>query len=342
MTRLRLHFLAIACGSILNAHAQSPQPANSVGDALPAPVVEAIKAAATVKTIYPVTGTEYFDGDVLKADDIVFSSGSRLILRGTNRPWIAIVAQKVKFADVATWSRIERDMSVTASRPGDPGSAGPNGARGRDDLNRTGEPGGHGSDGGSGGAGAAQGMPHIYIIAREFTAPDSSPLPGYLRLSLLFPGIDGGQGGRGGNGGNGGRGGNGKEGATSAFDCKEGGGPGGNGGNGGRGGQGGRGGNGGTGANITYVSLASGIELLSYAKVLNVGGEGGLGGTPGSPGTPGGGGNGGRQNGWCSAKPDGAGGASPNPPTLGNGARGADGNKGTVTAITVTSFAPLF
>jgi hypothetical protein len=342
MTRLRTCAAALASSLAFHAAAQGPQPATSVGTALPAPIVEAIKAAALVKTIYPVTGTEYFDGSVLKADEIVFSSNSRLVLRGVARPWIAIVAQKIKFADVEAWSRIERDMTVGSARGGELGGAGSNGPRGRDDINRTGEQGGHGGDGGTGGTGATQPLPHIYIIAREFTAPDSSPLPGFLRLSLVFPGIDGGQGGRGGNGGNGGRGGNGKEGATSAFDCKEGGGPGGNGGNGGRGGQGGRGGDGGSGAGITYVSLAQGIELLSYAKVLNVGGEGGLGGTPGSAGNPGGGGNGGRQNGWCSAKPDGTGGATPNPPTLGNGPRGAEGSKGTVTAITVTSFAPLY
>lgn len=341
MNLFRLSMAAFTSAAIL-AQAQGQQPASSVGDALPAPVVASIKAATTVKTIYPVTGTEYFDGGVLKADEIVFSSGAKLVLRATNRPWIAVVAKKIKFADIAAWSRIERDMTVISAGAGNAGANGPPGANGPHDVNRAGGPGSPGADGGTGGTGAVQSIPHLYIIAGEFTAPDSTPLPGYMRLSLVFPGIDGGNGGRGGNGGNGGRGGNGKEGATSLFDCKEGGGPGGRGGDGGRGGGGGRGGDGSRGADITYVSLAQGIDLLSYAKVVNVGGEGGMGGSPGSAGAPGGGGNGGRQNGFCSAKPDGAGGSSPNPPTLGVGPRGADGSKGSVTAITVSSFAPLF
>lgn len=330
--------LAVALGLAGTAAAQN----ENVGSSLPPAVIDAIKAAAIVKTIYPVTGTEYFDGDVLKADEIVFASGSRLVLRGVNRPWIAIVAKKVKFADVTAWSRIERDMSAVSGPDGSSGPNGANGGRGQDDIGRAGGPGGAGGDGGTGAAGQTRGLPHIYFIAGEVTSPDSTPLPGYLRLSLLFPGIDGGNGGPGGNGGAGGRGGNGKEGATSLFDCKEGGGPGGTGGSGGRGGRGGRGGDGGAGSNITYMSTAAGIELLPYAKVVNVGGEGGRGGPPGNAGVPGGGGDGGRANGFCGSKPAGSSGSSPNPPTLGTGAPGADGAKGTVTAVTVKSFAPLF
>ena len=77
MTRLLPLVSLLACTSAFHAVAQGPQPATSVGAALPAPIVEAIKAAAVVKTIYPIAGTEYFDGNVLKADEIVTGADAR-------------------------------------------------------------------------------------------------------------------------------------------------------------------------------------------------------------------------------------------------------------------------
>ena len=313
---------------------------NNLSDALPADVLAAIQHAVSTKTIYPVTGNETFRDQILKADEIVFDSGASLTLSALDKPWIVLVANRWKFADPRVMVKIAR-----APRSSRDGSAGNDGTAGADHLgetNRKGDDGGSGSEGMQGGSGGMVQLPRIYLVGGSFTSPSGDPIPGSLRLTLDFSGIAGGQGGQGGTGGSGGRAGNGKEGSTSAFDCSDGPGPGGNGGAAGPGGAGGSGGQGGNGADIIYVSLASGIEQLSYARVINVEGYGGIGGRPGRAGRPGNGGAGAPSHGWCGPSGQGYPSDFPNPADMGQGPNGSDGRKGSVTAITVSSLAPLF
>ena len=314
--------------------------ADSLDKALPANIIAAISNATSTETIYPISGDERFEGQILKADEIVFAPGATLTLSKRPIQWVAVVAKRIKFADPSKRSVIQFEKRIGSK--GSIGNRGINGADNRGETGRTGNPGGHGTTGEDGGSPFTVVVPKIYLIAGEFLSPDGEPLLGSLKLALKFPGIDGGEGGKGGDGGNGGKAGNGKVGASSAFDCKEGGGHGGDGGNSGSGGRGGNGAKGGNGADLTLVSFKAGIELLSYANIVNTGGYGGRGGEPGRAGNPGRGGSGADQNGWCGPTSDGYDGKRPDPRDGGMGDDGIDGDKGTVTAITVNSLAPIF
>lgn len=315
--------------------------ADSAGDAIPADVIRAIADATETTTIFPVNPGEVFGGQVLKADEIVFAPGATLTLTHADAPFIVIAAKRWKFADAAINTKIEVDRTTVAGA-GANGGPGGNGADGDGEVNRRGNDGAAGGPGQAGGDGESKSIPHIYLVAGELTSPEGEPLPGYLRLTLLALGKDGGDGGAGGKGGNGGRGAPGKEGADSLVDCKEGPGPGGTGGAAGQGGQGGRGGNATDGADITIVATSAVNELFSYARIFNEGGFGGRQGRPGIPGQVGAGGRPAPRNGWCGAGRPGDAGDYPNPPDLGTRGAGNDGGKGATTLITVKSLAPVF
>lgn len=304
---------------------------------LPPEIVQAIRKAPKIQTILPISTAEKFNQQVIKADEIVFQSGGRIILTNLNLPWVVIAAKSIKFNFPDTYSFIQRDPSVVTAAAGGPGGAGTDQPDTTTETGRTGDPGRDGGQGGLGGGGGRQSLPDIYIITNDFLDPAGPVPPGLLNLALLVNGVDGGPGGDGGKGGNGGRGGPGKEGASSAFDCKEGGGPGGRGGLAGRGGRGGDGGVGGNGANLIYVSTRAGVDKLSFVRVNNIYGRGGNPGRGGVPGSPGGGGPGASANGWCRPTSAGEGGDYPSPASHGPGARGADGAKGSVQAIIVNS-----
>jgi len=315
--------------------------ADNLGKAVPPDVLEAIKKATAVTKIFPVNPGEKFSGQVLKADEIVFAPGATLTLTNLNVPFIVIAAKRWKFADAAVTTKIERDPTVK-SLAGSDGGAGGNGADGQGEVNRRGNDGGAGAPGQSGGDGETKSIPHIYLVAGDLTTPKGEPLPGFLRLTLVALGIDGGNGGTGGKGGNGGRGARGKEGATSAFDCKEGPGQGGTGGPAGQGGQGGRGGNATDGSEITVVGTKAVTELFSYARIFNDGGFGGRAGRPGAPGQVGRGGGQAPSNGWCKSGQPGDAGGYPEPLDQGTRGPGKDGAKGDTTLITVKDLSPVF
>lgn len=304
---------------------------------IPHEILEAIKKAQKIQTILPISTAEKFSQQVIKADEIVFQSGGRIILTNLDLPWVVIAAQRIKFNFPDTYSFIQRDLGVLAGPSGLGGAAGANRPDTTTETGRTGDPGVAGEQGHLGRGGGRRSVPDIYIITNDFIDPSGPVPPGILSLALLTPGVDGGQGGDGGNGGNGGRGGPGKEGATTPFDCHEGGGPGGPGGQAGQGGRGGDGGAGSNGGNLIYVSTRAGIDKLSYVRVNNIGGRGGVPGRGGMPGVPGGGGPGAGRNGWCGSTGPGSAGTFPNPASLGSGQPGSDGGKGSVTAIAVAS-----
>lgn len=315
--------------------------ADNLGKALPPDVLEAIKKATDVKKIFPVNPNEKFAGQVLRADEIVFAPGATLTLTNLNVPFIVIAAKRWKFADATVTTKIERDPSVRP-QPGADGGVGNNGANGQGEVNRRGNDGGAGTVGGLGGDGESKVMPHIYLVSGDMTTPKGEPLPGFLRLTLLALGIDGGNGGSGGKGGSGGQGARGKEGATSGFDCKEGPGQGGTGGVAGQGGQGGKGGSATDGAEITVVGTKPVTELFSYARIFNDGGYGGRAGRPGAPGQVGRGGSNAPGNGWCKSGQPGDAGGYPEPIDQGSRGPGKDGIKGETTLITVKDLSPIF
>lgn len=315
--------------------------ADNLGKAVPPDVLEAIKKATAVTKVFPVNPGEKFAGQVLKADEIVFAPGATLTLTNLDVPFIVIAVKRWKFADATITTKIERDLTAK-SRVGSDGGLGGNGADGQGEVNRRGADGASGAPGQSGSDGETKSMPHIYLVAGDLTTPKGEPLPGFLRLTLVAPGIDGGNGGTGGKGGNGGRGARGKEGATSAFDCKEGPGQGGTGGPAGQGGLGGKGGNATDGADITVVGTKAVNELFSYARIFNDGGFGGRAGRPGAPGQVGRGGAQAPSNGWCKSGQPGDAGVYPEPLDQGTRGPGSDGAKGDTTLITVKDLSPIF
>jgi hypothetical protein len=309
---------------------------------LPPEIANAIKSAPLTQTLIPVSGEERFSQQIIKADEITFSEGARMTLTNLDYPYVVVAAQRMKFSSPQAFSIIQRDPTRLTAGDGSPGAPGVRGADHPGETNRTGNPGYPGGPGGPGKAGAAKQIPDVYVVVGELLDPRGPIPPGILNLVLLFRGLDGGDGGTGGKGGSGGNAGNGKEGATSLFDCKEGGGPGGTGGTAGAGGKGGDAGNGGNGADLIFVTTRPGYDVLSFSRINNVGGRAGLPGRPGETGAPGAGGRGAGSNGFCKSTRDGSPGGFPSPIDLGSGNPGADGQKGSVTAVILPSVAPLF
>jgi hypothetical protein len=314
--------------------------ANALSPEVPREVASAIKAAPNIRNVLPVSGSESFGQQIIKADEIVFDARAHLVLTNIRAPWVAVVARRFKFRDPTVYSFIERDMNV---RSGAAGRAGVSGTRGADDYgetNRRGNDGHPGGPGGTGGGGETLQLPTVYVIAEQLLDDRNQEIPaGILNLAVLASGIDGGAGGIGGRGGDGG---NGKEGATGAFDCREGPGPGGNGGTAGPGGRGGDGAHGGNGGTIVFVSLRQGADTFTYARVNNQGGLGGNGGRGGSPGTPGREGNGAGRNGWCGPSGPGSPGTYPSPVNFGDGTLGHEGIKGEMFVIALQNLDPFF
>ena len=338
-----LAVLAIAAAAAITTSAQSQTAtgaADNLGKALPPDVLAAIQKATEVRKLFPVNSGEKFSGQILKADEIVFAPGATLTLTALDAPYIAIIAKRWKFADATVLTKL--------IATGSPAPSGADGGAGADTPAAQGETGRRGHDGAGGGAGllGADGqrrtLPHIYLIAGDFSTPKGEPLPGFLRMSLIAVGIDGGSGGKGGKGGKGGAGASGKVGATSAVDCKEGPGPGGNGGTAGQGGQGGRGGDGSDGADITMIGTKAVNEIFSYVRIFNDAGYGGREGRAGSPGQGGARGSGAGRNGWCGPSDPGNVGVDPVPIDLGTRGPGKDGAKGDTTLITVKDLSPIF
>lgn len=144
----------------------------------------------------------------------MFSAGGTLNLTVKDSPCVVIAAKTWKFARPTAASKIELDRTLTA-RHGQRGSSGFNGSDGQGEVGRQGDPGQTGGAGGSGEDGETVHRPHLYLISGDITSPDGDPLPGYLKLSIVGLGINGGDGGPGGTGGNGGQGARGKEGVDS-------------------------------------------------------------------------------------------------------------------------------
>lgn len=337
MNKLPLQSLiGISCLGLFTAFGgpSLAQPAIPTGS-LPSEIADAIKNAPLTQTLIPITGDERFNQQIIKANEISFSPGSRLTLTNINAPWIVIAAKTIKFASPTTYSFISRDPTIDSAGRGADGSVGSKGADNPGETGRTGNPGGAGGPGRPGGAGGVLQLPTIYIVVGSFDDPKGPIPPGVLNLVIFDRGVNGGDGGTGGKGGDGGHAGNGKEGATHLFDCGEGGGPGGTGGTAGPGGRGGDAGPGGNGGNIVFVVTQQAYNDLSFFTINNVGGQSGTPGHGGPVGYPGQGGGGANSNGYCQATHSGPSGAYPSPSNLGDGSTAQDGAKGSVTAAII-------
>jgi hypothetical protein len=291
--------------------------------------------STTKQSIYSVADTVRFDGQVIRADEIVFAPNSVLEISNLNQDWVAIVADKIKFTAPLKKATIKRSFDSYATN-GSRGSQAGNGANGKS-SGRHGSSGGAGKTGGKGGNGQTLKLPTLYIITNEVLSQKSSTAPDYINLKLIFPGLDGGNGGTGGIGGKGGNGGSGRKGSDGLVDCKSGAGDGGTGGTAGKGGQGGNAGNGGQGGNIVFVGSTEALEVLSYSIIINTGGDTGIAGQGGSAGSPGAGGNRGNSSRSCGWGDNGSDGVYPSPRNLGNGGLGSEGKKGTVDKIDISN-----
>ena len=252
-------------------------------EVIPQEAIDAISEITEITSVFSVGNDEHFDGQIIRANEIVFSENARLTLDNVDAPWIVLIADKIKFQNPNKPARImfgSTDINIPPKA-----TTGSNGANGSGRSGRHGRPGAHGQTGTTGTKGYTKSLPHIYIITKELTSPTGSPA--FAPLAILGNGFRGSQGGQGGNGGNGGNGVKGQDSSSGAFDCRRGGGNGGNGGNAGQGGKGGDGGNGGDGVSITVVSNSSSNDAFSYIQLLNSGGIGGPGGSPGIAGNNG-------------------------------------------------------
>ena len=294
---------------------------------------------AEKQDIFSVAETVKFDGQILKADEIVFAPNSVLELTNLEYPWIIIIADKIKFTAPLKKAIIRRNFDVFAAS-GVRGSQGANGSNGTR-SGRHGTTGGAGESGEKGGAGETKQLPKVYIVTNSVIGQESEQAPDFINLKLIFPGVDGGNGGTGGIGGNGGRGGNGRDGSDGPFDCRSGAGDGGNGGIAGKGGQGGDAGNGGNGSDIIFIGSEQALEVLSYSIIINTGGDGGIKGQPGISGSPGSGGNRGNSSTHCGWGDRGKQGAYPSPKDNGYGKEGAEGEKGKVNKYLISEYSNI-
>lgn len=102
----------LALGFSIPAAAQGNAPGVAVlssmtaTDSLPAAVRQQLLAAPRTISVFSVSGTESFKGQILKADEIVFGEGSTLILEATDAPWIIISTRSLKFARPQAVARI--------------------------------------------------------------------------------------------------------------------------------------------------------------------------------------------------------------------------------------------
>ena len=289
------------------------------------------------RELFSVAEIVKFDDQILRTDQLVFSSNSILEFTNLSYPWIAIVADSIKFAAPLKKATIRRKLDIIADN-GKNGKNGDNGINGGRPYGRHGHRGGNGFQGQNGGTGETINLPDIYIITRGIKSQESNQTPDYINLKLIFPGIDGGRGGLGGDGGSGGYGGDGRKARSNPIHCESGGGNGGTGGDAGLGGKGGNGGNGGNGSNIYFLGNSETLDVLSYATIVNTGGDGGLYGSPGRVGRPGKGGSMGGGEGHCGGGKTGVIGSIPNPNNLGIGSLGNDGQKGSVIQYKIDDF----
>jgi hypothetical protein len=304
-------------------------------EVIPQEAIDAISEITEITSVFSVGNDEHFDGQIIRANEIVFSENARLTLDNVDAPWIVLIADKIKFQNPNKPARImfgSTDINIPPKA-----TTGSNGANGSGRSGRHGRPGAHGQTGTTGTKGYTKSLPHIYIITKELTSPTGSPA--FAPLAILGNGFRGSQGGQGGNGGNGVKG---QDSSSGAFDCRRGGGNGGNGGNAGQGGKGGDGGNGGDGVSITVVSNSSSNDAFSYIQLLNSGGIGGPGGSPGIAGNPGASGGMGRGGGHCSGGRSGSSGSVPNRTNLEYGSEGKTGKKGSFTLVTAPDLESIF
>jgi hypothetical protein len=307
---------------------------------LPEEVRAALSSTPTVVEILSVRGTERFDGQILKVDELVLQRGAILEFSNLDAPWVALVVRRVRIVDPATMSVFRRDLAVTSGQngaAGTPGAAGSDGHR----EGRNGTDGTAGTPGGNGAHGQTRHLPTVYIVVERLERA-SSPTP--LRdaqLTFSFAGLRGGNGGPGGAGGRGGRGGNGRDASTGATGCKHSAGNGGNGASGGRGGNGGNGAAGGNGASLVFVSTQAGADLLSAAAILNDGAEPGRGGASGAGGDRGRFGDGGSRSGYCRSRGHDGGWGSPGAAGTPGSNSSQAGDRGRIQAVIVDDIRSL-
>jgi hypothetical protein len=298
---------------------------------LPDEVFRAVTEAPYDRDVYNVFGMSRWSAPILKVRELNFAPNGTLELHALAQNYLIIYAERLVFVDPLSNNIIGRNTTVVAtagtgyqlgSRPPKPPLPPASGTQGRT-----------GRDGAPGQKGGTRMLPTVVLFIGEVATQAGDPPPERLNLSLVFPGIQGGEGGRGQDGGTGGRGFAGRNGSDGFLFCRARGQDGGRGGTAGRGGRGGNGGDGGNGATILVVGSSHVLNQLAFVRVSNEGGPSGAVGFGGQPGTPGQAGRGGRGSRFCHGGQDGRRGSTGTPPSFGPGEPGSVGQKGNAIRI---------
>ena len=201
--------------------------------------------------VFNVSGTVIQEENIVRADVVTFSAGSKLEFQDVEAPFWAIVTQRLVFqgANISI-ARPENPRPIPKPDQADDGDGGHHGSTG----SRHGTDGRDGQPGNPGQKGSTVDLPCLLIVAGNLELTENaSPSSIYLALE----GFTGGPGGDGGDGGSGGDGGDGRNASQRNFSCRRETGDGGDGGNGGLGGIGGMGGDGGKGGRRDFCGGAS-------------------------------------------------------------------------------------
>jgi hypothetical protein len=298
----------------------TPGPASA---SVPNDVTAAIKAAAYQPgEVVVVKNDVDFDGQIIKADDIVFHPGARLRFTSRKHKWVALVAKRLLVVDPTTTNRI----TATAERKTKPEFTYRDGPRNKGWFNPNWRPiwegmryitapaqpkkqnkgddgiaGQHGTNGWNGiaywGPDAWQNgrlraddginSPVLYIISTSLQNQQGEPQPKAQNFLIDLSGQPGQHGPDGTPGRPGGQGGDGGDGEYDVIKgCTKSAGNGGPGGNAGGGGDGFHGGNGGDAGDLFVVGPSNGtnglLDSFKYAIVFMAGGDLGTGGLPGT------------------------------------------------------------
>jgi len=85
---------------------------NSLNEALPEDVMNLINDTAVIENVFPVNHGEIFNGQILKADEIICQPDATLTLSNANLPFWVIYCNKLKLKNNSFPIKIEIDPTI--------------------------------------------------------------------------------------------------------------------------------------------------------------------------------------------------------------------------------------
>jgi len=161
-----------------------------------------INDTAVIENVFPVNPGEIFNGQTLKADEIICEPNATLTFTNISVPFWVIYCEKLKLKNNSLPVRVELDQTIKGKN-GENGLAGVNGVG---EIDRQGQPGIAGQAGLTGDLGESLKNPDLYIIVKEIICIDTLQNIEDSKFVLDFDGLSEGDGGNGGNGGDGSKG----------------------------------------------------------------------------------------------------------------------------------------